>query len=163
MLRADTSLQFLKGVGPNRAQVFEGLGVIGKALATKIFFGQIVILYHRPHRAIEDEDALGEFVDRLTPFSFQGMCHLQVVDSSRTGVNDDLLDVALRRAEERIAMRQKMQDEVRKLLDLESGLLLLSAMPAAGLRSTRIITTAIGMRMKASTSRAAESADTTAP
>jgi len=35
-----------------------------------------------------------------------------------------------------LGMRAKMQEQIRELLDLESGLLLFSAMPAAGLRSS---------------------------
>ena len=38
-----------------------------------------------------------------------------------------------------IGMRPKMQEQLKKLLDLEKGLLLLSAMPAAGLRSTAVV------------------------
>jgi hypothetical protein len=34
--------------------------MIGQALAAKIGFGQVAALDHGPHRAIEDEDSLGE-------------------------------------------------------------------------------------------------------
>jgi hypothetical protein len=38
----------------------EVVGEIGEALAAIIGFGQLVRLDHRPHRPVEDQDALGE-------------------------------------------------------------------------------------------------------
>ena len=57
-------VDFANHVGPRQAEqvvvALEVLGVIAKAFAAKVLLGQVVSLDHRAHRAVEDQDAMGE-------------------------------------------------------------------------------------------------------
>ena len=48
------------GQAEHIAVVAQGLGMVAKALAAKVFVAEALVLQHHPHRSVEDHDPLLE-------------------------------------------------------------------------------------------------------